>query len=222
MPPPRALYEPPMRTLLADFATFDAPLMVAEYLRRVLLFVYANTTAHYKDLFVERRLALRLLSRSVQIGNRFAIHFTNELGDKPSSPVRSNHVHRLSRRVHDHARDEAAALERILRKETPDFQIQGSAFDAICLAHCLEGALHEAIALTPADKDIVFRSWAGPFAETARESYIKHIQVLLNGSELAPQAQQDFVDTVPFSIDTRRAPEPRKVPAPPRQPPQAA
>lgn len=198
-----AVYQPPMRTLLADFATFDAPMLVTSYLRSVLLFVYANTPSHHKELFVERRLALRLLSRSVQIGNRFSAHFTSELNGKPSSPVRSNNVHRLSRRIQDRTRDEAAALERILRKEKPEFVLPGSAFDAICFAHCLETALQESVELTPADRDIVFRSWIGVFAETVRESYIRYIQVLLNGSELAPQALQDFVDTMPFSIENR-------------------
>lgn len=222
MQQPRALYQPEMRSLLADFATFDAPMVVADYLRSVLLFVYANTASHYKDLFAERRLALRLLSRSVQIGNRFAILFNNELRGKPSSPVRSNNVHRLSRRVHDHTRDEAAALERILRKETPGTEIQGSAFDAICLVHCLEAALHDAIELSAAERDIIFRSWAGLFAETVRGSYIKYIQVLLNGSELAPQAQQDFVDTIPFSLEHQRHLHVRSAPALQRQLPQAA
>jgi len=217
-----ALYQPQMRTLLADFATFDAPMLVSEYLRRVLLFVYANTVSHYKDLPAERQLALRLLSRSVPIGHRFAVLFAQELHGRPSSPVRSNHVHRLSRRIQDQARDEAAALERILRKETPDLQLQGSAFDAISFAHCLEAALHDAIELSPAEKDIVFRSWAGLFAETMRESYIKYIQVLLNGSELAPQAQQDFVDTIPFSIENRNDLLLRKGSLPRRQLPQAA
>lgn len=208
---------PPMRTLLTAFATLDAPLMVTGYLRRVLLLVYANTDAQYPDLSAERHLALQLLSCGPQIGNRFAHLFANELSGKPSSPVRSNNVHRLSRRIQDHAHDEAAALERILGRETPGIQLRGTAFDPTCLAQCLEGALQSTIELNPLDKDIIFRSWSGLFAETVRESYIQYIQVLLNGGELAPKAQQDFVDTVPFSIESRRDPP---APRPPlRRPP---
>lgn len=212
MQPPGALQQPKIPPLLADFATFDAPLVVAAYLRSILLFVYAKAASQHTDLHAERRLALRLLSCNMQLGNRFAILYTSELGGKPASPVRSNNVHRLSRRIQDHARDEAAALERILRREATDIQIQGGAFDAICLAQCLEGALQDCIELSPAEKDIVFREWAGLFAETVRESYIRYIQVLLNGSELAPQAQQDFVDTIPFSIENQRDPPARKPP----------
>lgn len=208
-----ALYRPEMKIFLADFSIFDAPMMATEYLRRVLLFVYANTPAQYRELPAERRLALRLLSRSAQIASQFASLLTQEIRGSASSPVRSNNVHRLSKRIYANTRDEAAALERILRKERPDFQILDSAFDATRYAHCLEAALNHALDLTPAEKDVIFRSWSGLFAETVRETYVKYIQVLLNGSELAPQAQQDFVDTIPFSIENRLDLQPRPNPA---------
>lgn len=208
-----ALYQPEMKILLEDFLIFDAPMMVTEYLRRALLFVYANTPSSHRELPAERRLALRLLSRNVQIANQFATLLTQEVRGQPSSPVRSNNVHRLSKRIYASTRDEAAALERVLRKEKPDFQILDSAFDATRYAHCLEASMNQAIDLTPAEKDVIFRSWSGLFAETVRETYVKYIQVLLNGSELAPQAQQDFVDTIPFSIENRLDLQPRPSPA---------
>ncbi|MDR7093195.1 hypothetical protein [Hydrogenophaga laconesensis] len=217
MQPAGASAPPPMLFLLTEFATLDAPWMATGYLRKVLLLVYANTDTHYPALSAERHLARQLLSCGAQIGNRFAHLFTQELNGRHSSPVRSNNVHRLSRRIQDHAHDEAAALERILGREIPGIQLRGTAFDPICLAQCLEGALQGTLELNPLDKDTVFRSWSGLFAETVRESYIQYIQVLLNGGELAPKAQQDFVDTVPFSIGNRRDPP---APRPPlRRPP---
>lgn len=200
-----------LRNLLAEFATHDAPLMVSSYLRKVLLFVYANTVSHAKDMPIERQLALRLLMRQTQIGSRFTNLFLNELQGRVSSPVRSNNVHRLSKRVYANTRDEADALERILQQAQPGFELKASAFDAVRYAHCLEGALQDAIELAPIEKDIVFRGWSGLFAEAMRESYIQFIQVLLGGSELAPQVRQEFVDTIPFSLETRpgSAPGPR-------------
>lgn len=200
-----ALYQPEMRSLLVEFSTFDVSMMVSDYLRKVLLLVFSNTESRYKDLHVERQLAMRLLSRHAQIDNRFTFLFINELRGQSSSPVRSNNVHRLTKRMYANTGDEAAALERILKKEKPDFDIHNSVFDAVRYAHCLEGALQDSIELTTVEKDIVFRSWSGLFAETMRESYIKYIQVVLNGSELAPQVQQDFVDTIPFALDPRKS-----------------
>lgn len=203
-----ALHRSDMRTLLAEFSTHDAPLLVNEYLRKVLLFVHANTESHTKDLPIERQLALRLLMRQGPIGHRFATLFLNELQGPLSSPVRSNNVHRLSKRIGANTRDEAAALERILQQDRREFELAASAFDAVRYAHCLEGALQDAIELAPLEKDIVFRAWSGLFAETVRESYVKYIQVLLSNSELAPKVQQDFVDTIPFSLETRPGPAP--------------
>lgn len=203
-----AVHRSEMSALLAEFSAHDAPMLVNAYLRKVLLFVYANTETRTKDLPIERQLALRLLMRQVQIASRFATLFLNELQGPLSSPVRSNNVHRLSRRISANARDEAAALERILQQERPAFELSASAFDAVRYAHCLEGALQDAIELSPLEKDIVFRAWSGLFAETVRESYVKYIQVLLSGSELAPKVQQDFVDTIPFSLETRPGPAP--------------
>jgi len=211
-----------LRTLLAEFATHDAPMVVGEYLRKVLLFVYANTESRTRDLLIERQLALRLLMRRVQIGQHFENLFLNELQGRLSSPVRSNNVHRLSKRIYANTRDEAAALERILQQAHPDFDLPASAFDAVRYAHCLEGALQDAMALAPAEKDIVFRAWSGLFAETVRESYIKYIQVLLSGSEMATRTQQHFVDTIPFSIDTRMGPAPSPGHAAGASPPRAA
>jgi len=201
-----ALYPPDMRTLLADFATHDAPLLVSDYLRKVLLFVYANSEPRARDLPIERQLALRLLMRQSLIGNRFATLFLHELQGPPSSPVRSNNVHRLCKRISANTRDEAAALERILQQAQREFELAASAFDAVRYAHCLEGALQDAIELAPLEKDIIFRAWSGLFAETVRESYVKYIQVLLGGIALAPKVQQDFVDTIPFSLETRPGP----------------
>lgn len=203
-----ALHRSDMRTLLAEFSAHDAPLLVNEYLRKVWLFVSANTESRTKDLPIERQLALRLLMRQAQIGSRFAALFLNELQGPLSSPVRSNNVHRLSKRICANTHDEAAALERILQQEDAGFHLSLSAFDAVRYAHCLEGGLQDAIALAPLEKDIVFRAWSGLFAETMRESYIQYIQVLLSGSALAPKVQQDFVDTIPFSIETRTGPPP--------------
>ena len=201
-------HRPPLRNLLAEFATHDAPLMVGSYLRKVLLFVCANTASHTKDMPIERQLALRLLMRQTQIGSRFTNLFLNELQGPASSPVRSNNVHRLSKRIYANTRDEAEALERILQQAQPGFELESSAFDAVRCAHCLEGALQDAIELAPLEKDIVFRGWSGLFAEAMRESYIQYIQVLLGASELAPQVRQDFVDTIPFSLETRPASPP--------------
>ncbi len=203
-----ALYRSDMRTLLAEFSTHDAPLLVSEYLRKVLLFVHANTESRTKDLPIERSLALRLLMRHGQIAGRFVTLFRNELQGPLSSPVRSNNVHRLSKRIGANTRDESAALERILQQERLDFDLAASAFDPVRYAHCLEGALQDAIELAPLEKDIVFRAWSGLYAETVRESYVKYIQVLLCNSELAPKVQQDFVDTIPFSLQTRPGPAP--------------
>ena len=208
-----ALYRSDMRTLLAEFSTHDAPLLVSEYLRKVLLFVHANTESRTKDLPIERSLALRLLMRHGQIAGRFVTLFRNELQGPLSSPVRSNNVHRLSKRIGANTRDEAAALERILQQAHPGFELASSAFDAVRFAHCLEGALQDAIELAPIEKDIVFRGWSGLFAEAMRETYIQYIHVLLGASELAPQVRQDFVDTVPFSLDARLGPVPGPRPA---------
>lgn len=203
-----AVHRSEMSALLAEFSAHDAPMLVNEYLRKVLLFVYANTETRTKDLSTERQLALRLLMRQLQISGRFAALFLNELQGPLSSPVRSNNVHRLSKRIYANTHDEAAALERILQQEDPGFHLSLSAFDAVRYAHCMEGALQDAIALAPLEKDIAFRAWSGLFAETVRESYVKYIQVLLSGSELAPKLQQDFVDTIPFSLETRPGPAP--------------
>lgn len=192
-----------MHALLDEFSTHDAPMLVNEYLRKVLLFVYANHESRTKDLPIERELALRLLMRRSPIGHRFSALFVNELQGPFSSPVRSNNVHRLSKRISANTRDEAAALERILQQEHRAFELAASAFDGVRYAHCLEGALQDTIELAPLEKDIVFRAWSGLFAETVRESYVKYIQVLLSGGELAPKVQQDFVDTIPFSLETR-------------------
>ena len=208
-----ALYRSDMRTLLAEFSTHDAPLLVSEYLRKVLLFVHANTESRTKDLPIERSLALRLLMRHGQIAGRFVTLFRNELQGPLSSPVRSNNVHRLCKRICANTRDEAAALERILQQAHPGFELASSAFDAVRFAHCLEGALQDAIELAPIEKDIVFRGWSGLFAEAMRETYIQYIHVLLGASELAPQVRQDFVDTVPFSLDARLGPVPGPRPA---------
>lgn len=205
-----AVHRTEMRTLLAEFSAHDAPLLVSDYLRKVWLFVCANTESRTKDLPIERQLALRLLMRQGPIGHRFATLFLNELQGPFSSPVRSNNVHRLSKRIGANTRDEAAALERILQQERQAFELAASAFDAVRYAHCLEGALQDAIELAPLEKDIVFRAWSGLFAETVRESYIQYIQVLLSGSALAPKVQQDFVDTIPFSIETRTGPPPTR------------
>jgi hypothetical protein len=205
-----AVHRTEMRTLLAEFSAHDAPLLVSDYLRKVWLFVCANTESRTTDLPIERQLALRLLMRQGPIGHRFATLFLNELQGPFSSPVRSNNVHRLSKRIGANTRDEAAALERILQQERQAFELAASAFDAVRYAHCLEGALQDAIELAPLEKDIVFRAWSGLFAETVRESYIQYIQVLLSGSALAPKVQQDFVDTIPFSIETRTGPPPTR------------
>jgi hypothetical protein len=206
-----------LRALLAEFSAHDAGLLVNEYLRKVLLIVSATTEARNKDLPVERQLVLRLLLRHTPIAHRFATLFLNELQGPLSSPVRSNNVHRLSKRIHANTREEAAALERILQQHQRDFDLTASAFDPVRYAHCLEGALHDAIELAPQEKDIVFRAWSGLFAETVRESYIRYIQVLLGGSELAPQVQQDFKDTIPFALESRPgsppAPQPGRRPA---------
>jgi len=212
-------HRPELHDLLAEFATHDAPLVVSGYLRKVLLFVCANTGSRTKDMPIERQLALRLLMRQTQIGSRFTALFLNELQGPQSSPVRSNNVHRLCKRICANTRDEAAALERILQQTHPGFELQASAFDGMRFAHCLEGALQDAIELAPIEKDIIFRGWSGLFAEAMRETYIQYIHVLLGASELAPQVRQDFVDTVPFSLDTRLGPTPGSRPAasaPPR------
>lgn len=206
-------HRPELHNLLAEFATHDAPLVVSGYLRKVLLFVCANTASRSKELPIERQLALRLLMRQTQIGSRFTNLFLNELQGPQSSPVRSNNVHRLCKRICANTRDEAAALERILQQAHPGFELASSAFDAVRFAHCLEGALQDAIELAPIEKDIVFRGWSGLFAEAMRETYIQYIHVLLGASELAPQVRQDFVDTVPFSLDARLGPTPGPRPA---------
>jgi hypothetical protein len=203
-----AIYQPAMRTLLEEFSTYDVSMMVGDYLRKVLLSVYAKTESRDADMRIERVLALRLLARNVLIGNRFACMFINELRGQPVSPVRSVNLLRLSRRMYANTSDEAAALERILQKENADFEMKSSAFDAMRYAYCLEGALHDAIELAPIEKDMIFRGWAGLFAETLRESYIKYIQVLLGGSEVVSHNRQDFVDTMPFSIESRTGPKP--------------
>lgn len=201
---PGTLHRSDMLALLAEFATYDASPLVGSFLRKALLFAYTDAPRS-SDARLERQLALRLLARSVQIGDRFACLFINQLRGASASPARSNHVHRLSKRIHSHTLEEAAALQRILQSEAPGFVLPSSAFDASRYALCLEGALHDAIALRPADKDIVFRHWADLFAETVREAYVQYIQVLLGCDALPAHTQQDFVDTMPFSIEARLA-----------------
>lgn len=206
---------PDLRLFLSEFATYDASLMVGEYLRKVLLHVYTSSTPHDLDVQAERQLALRLLARAPQLGHRFAWLFIAEVRGTALPTLHSSHVLRLSKRAQAATHDEVEALTRVLRNADSSFDMSSSPFTAMRYAHCLERALHEVVALDAAELNIVFRDWCDQFAETLRDVYMKYIYLLLSTSEHASQIQQDFVETMPFALDaSRMEPLPCSDPAP--------
>lgn len=197
-------YELSMRATLVEFASYDASLLVCAFLRRALLFVYADAGALVFRPHMQRRLALRLLSRSASISEKFMWSRLDDFRNPATSfnlAECSDHVLHLGKRAQAASRTEAAALARLMRREDTLFDLKASPFDAIRYAWSLELALQKTVGLSPTEHDVVFRSWSDAFSHVLRGTYLRYIEVLSAWPEMMLQTHQDFVDTWPTSLE---------------------
>lgn len=202
-------YELSMRATLIEFAVYDNHLLFPAFLRRCLLFVYADAAALVYRPYLQRSLALRLLANASAVSERFMAWRLQDLRNaltKPQHEDLSDHVVHLGRRAQAGSRTETLTLTRMIRREDCNFDVRGSPFDPLRYAVCLERALQEAVALSPLEMDVVFRSWADAFAHVIRGTYLRYVEVLAAWPEMMLQTHQDFVDTWPMSLHEQSAP----------------
>jgi hypothetical protein len=210
-------YELSMRATLIEFAVYDNHLLLPAFLRRCLLFVYADAAALVYRPHLQRSLALRLLANAGAVSERFMAWRLQDLRSVPTAEPPpddySDHVLHLGRRAQAGCRTETLALTRMIRREDCNFEVKGSAFDPLRYSLCLERALQEAVLLSPLEMDVVFRSWADAFAQVVRGTYLRYIEVLSAWPEMMLQTHQDFVDTWPLSLNAQGTPAGAEMPA---------
>ncbi len=197
-------YELSMRSTLVEFSAYDSCLIVGAFLRRVLLFVYADAGALVFKPHMQRALALRLLARNAQISEKFT---QARLDDFRSTglPFKlsecSENVLYLGKRAQAGCRAESSTLLKLLRRENPNASLKDSPFDPTRYAWCVERALQDAVSPSEADMEIIFRSWADSFSHVLRSCYLKYIDVLASWPEIMLQTHQDFVETWPMTLE---------------------
>lgn len=192
-----------VRKSLADFATYDAGLLLNEFLRTSLQFVYSGGGSLDFEPQLHKSLMLRLLSHGVQISDRFTCALIVEMRNAKGPTPYSSHAAELARRLWEEVSVEMATLQRAIRKVEPSFVIRGSFIDPVRFAHCLESALDEVVSLNAHEKYVVFHAWAGCFSMVMRRTYSKYTKVVESLEEASIPTLQDFVETMPLSIDAR-------------------
>lgn len=199
-----------IRKTLMEFATYDAGLLLNEFLRTVLQYVYSAAGSHQADPQLHRSLVLRLLAQGVQLSDRFTCGLIADLRTPGAFvPQPTVFVSGLAQRIWSDVSPEMADLQRAVRFADRGFSIRGSFLDPIRYAHCLEVSLDEVIELSVQERWLVFNAWSGCFSSVMRRTYAKYADVVASLGECHEKTRQEFVETLPLSDEARRRMVPR-------------